>query len=262
MREQDLFEMKARAGKPIAHCLVIDAHGHLGLGAQFPLVDTSLETTVTVMDRMGIDLLAVSSLQALFGDAQRGNRTVQEALQRFPGRFFGYMVVDVGYPDRILPEMERCLQAGFQGVKIHTAGRPEIPYSHNNYRPVFEFANVHHLPVLAHTWGADLDHLEPLIGRYPNVHWLMAHAASQQKEKYIRLAREYPSVYIETCLSACPRGLIEELVSEGLADKVVWGSDMIFMGAAEQLGRVVFAQISPADKEKILGLNARRALRL
>jgi hypothetical protein len=43
---------------------------------------------------------------------------------------------------------------------------------------------------------------------------------------------------------------------------VIWGSDAIFMGAPQQLGRVLFAQISDDDKTKILGLNAKRALRL
>lgn len=262
MNEPDLFELRARAGLPMDHCLVIDAHGHLGLGVQFPLPDTSLETVVAVMDRLGIDLLAVSSLQALSGDACRGNRIVEQAISRFPDRFFGYMALDIGYPERVVPEMERCLQAGFRGVKVHCGGRPGVPYNDARYGPVFCFAEEHRLPVLAHTWGANLDELEPLIGRYPHINWLMAHTGSQQKEKYIRLAREYPSVYLETCLSTCPRGLIEELVDEGLADKLVWGSDMIFMGAAQQLGRVAFARIPPADKEKILGLNARRALRL
>ena len=51
-------------------------------------------------------------------------------------------------------------------------------------------------------------------------------------------------------------------MSVGLVDRIVWGSDAMFMDGSQQIGRVLFAQIPPEDKEKILGLNARRALRL
>jgi uncharacterized protein len=260
----DLFVERAFAGQPINHCLVIDAHGHLGAETPtFPLVDSSVESVLASMDRIGIDLFCVSSLPALFGDACRGNRVVEQAIREHPTRFLGYIVVDSGYPEHNLPEMERCLRAGFKGVKVWSYGaRPGLPYDHPNYRPVFEFANANHLPVLAHTWGAELDQLERHINDFPNINWLMAHTGSQQKEKYIRFAQQYPTVYLETCFSPCPRGLIESLVAEGLADKIIWGSDSVFMGAAQQIGRVLFTQIAAEDKEKILGLNAKRALRL
>jgi predicted TIM-barrel fold metal-dependent hydrolase len=259
----DPFVEKALAGQPIDVCLVIDAHGHLGEPPNFTLPESTAASVVRVMDRLGISLSCVSSMPALFGDAARGNRIVAEALHEFPQRFFGYMVADVGYPEMIVPEFERCLQAGFKGVKIWSYGaKPGLPYDHPNYRPVFEFANAHHLPVLAHTWGAELDQLEPAIHAFPNITWLMAHTASSQKEKYIRFGKDYPNVYLELCFSPCPRGLVEELVSEGLADKLIFGSDSTFMSATQQIGRVLFAQISPQDKEKILGQNAKRALGL
>lgn len=263
MIEPDLFEEKGFAGKPIDHCLVIDAHGHLGEEPTFPIVAGTPESIVGSMDRMGIDVFCVSSYAAVFGDASRGNRLVAQAMEDYPGRFQGYAAVDIGYPERILPELERCLRSGFKGVKIWSTGaKPGSPYSHPNYRAVFEFADAHHLPVLAHTWGGELDDLEPIIQAHPDINWLLAHTASQQKEKYIRFGKDLPNVYLETCFSRCPRGLIEELVAEGLADKVIWGTDTTFFSAAHQLGRILFAQISPEDKEKILGLNAQRALRL
>lgn len=78
----------------------------------------------------------------------------------------------------------------------------------------------------------------------------------------MRFAREFETVFVELCLSACPRGLVEHLVAAELEDKVVWGSDAVFLDQASQLGRVLFAQIPVEAKRKILGLNARRALGL
>ncbi|HEY3340959.1 MAG TPA: amidohydrolase family protein [Anaerolineae bacterium] len=259
----DPFVIKGLAGQPIDLCKVIDAHGHLGEPPNFGLPESSAASLVRVMDRLGIDLSCVSAMPALFGDAARGNRIVETAMREFPQRFFGYMVADVGYPELILPELERCLRSGFGGVKIWSYGaKPGLPYDHPNYRPVLEFANAHHLPVLAHTWGAELDQLAPAIVAFPNITWLMAHTASSQKEKYIRFGKDNPNVYLELCFSPCPRGLVEELVGAGLAGKLIFGSDSTFMSATQQIGRVLFAQVSPQDKEKILGQNAKRALGL
>ena len=260
----DLFIEKAFSGKPLDHCLVIDAHGHIGCeDASFPIVNPSLDRIVAAMDRMGIDLFCVSSFMSIYGDAGCGNREVEEAVAKYPGRFFGYMATDIGYPERIIPEMERSLAGGLRGVKVWSrGGRPGLGYDHPNYQPAFEFAHAHSLPVLAHTWGAELKELKPSIEKFGNINWMFAHTASLDKPAYIQFAKEYSNVYLELALSSCPRGLVEDLVSVGLVDRIIWGSDVMFLDASQQIGRVLFAQIPPEDKEKILGLNARRALRL
>ena len=242
---------------------IIDAHAHLGPDACIPNVTHDLDRIVEGMDRLGARCMCVSAIPALYGDAGRGNRLVETAFRKYPRRFFGYMCADIGYPERILRELERCLAAGFRGVKVWSGGaRPGLPYDHANYREVFAFAAGHRLPVLAHTWGGELEQLEPFVKQYPQVNWLLAHTASNLKADYIRLGQQYPNVYLELCFSPCPRGLVEELVAAGLEDKLLWGSDAIFMDGAQQIGRVVFAQIAAAQKAKILGQNAARVLGL
>ena len=240
---------------------IIDAHAHLGPDACSPFVTHDLARIVAGMDRLGTRLMCVSAIPALLGDATGGNRLVESAIRSHSDRFFGYMCADIGYPERVLPELEHYLATGFRGIKVWSYGaRPGLPYDHANYAPVFAFAAAHRLPVLAHTWGGELAHLEPYAKLYPQVNWLLAHTASNLKPEYIRLGREYPNVYLELCFSSAPRGLVEELVTAGLEDKVIWGSDAIFMDAAQQVGRVVFACITTEQKAKILALNARRAL--
>lgn len=258
----DRYAAKGLAGEPLDG-LVIDAHGHLGEMPSFPLVTQALDRLVAGMDRLGVRVMAVSATPALFNHAARGNRLVDTALRAYPDRFFGYMAADIGYPARIVPELERCLAGGFRGVKIWSYGEVSgIPYDHPNYRLIFEFADAHCLPVLAHTWGGELAQLEPAIRRYPGITWLLAHAACTDRGGYVRLARQYPNVYLELCFSPCPRGLVERLVEDGVADRLVWGTDAIFMGAAQQLGRVLFAQIPEDTKADIIGRNAARALEI
>lgn len=258
----DIFENKAFAGQPLDHCLVVDAHGHLGENPNTTVPDTSLETLVARMDRMGIDMLACSATMAIFNAARRGNDIVIDAVRRYPSRFFGYTAADVGYPDTVLPELERCLAAGLRGVKIYSHSiHRGFEYADAVYKPAMEFAEAHALPLLAHTFSVkELTDLEPYFDRYPRVRFVMAHTGSCGIEQYVRLAQTYENVYIETCLSISPRGLFENLVAAGVTDKVLWGTDQYFMDSSQQLGRIVFAQIPEDAKRKIIGANAARAL--
>jgi hypothetical protein len=260
----DAFTERAFAGRPLDHCLVVDAHGHLGDNPNTPIPDTSLETLIAGMDRMGIDVFCCSAIPAIYNQARLGNDVVIRAVQRYPHRIFGYMCADIGYPGRVLPELERCLAAGLRGIKIYSHSiHPGFAYDNPVFAPVLEFAQVHSLPLLAHTFSVkELGDLEPCFSRYDRVRFILAHTGSCGADPYIRLAKTYPNVYLETCLSVCPRGLIERLVAEAVTERVLWGSDQVFMDASQQLGRVVFARISEADKRKILGENAARVLRI
>ncbi|MBI2438817.1 MAG: amidohydrolase family protein, partial [Lentisphaerae bacterium] len=64
----------------------------------------------------------------------------------------------------------------------------------------------------------------------------------------------------ELCLSSCPRGFLESLVARVPLQKIVWGTDQMLINPAHQLGRVLFARITPDQKRAILGENAARIL--
>jgi len=258
---EDCFTRCGMAGAPLTDHLVIDAHAHLDTTSGFPYLDGGPDGLVTAMDRMGIRRSYVSSTWAIYGQDRRGNDHIIEAVQRYPERIRGYMVGNVGYPDTIWPELERCYAAGLRAVKIWSYGnRAGLPYDHPNYEAIFQFAEEKGLPILAHTWGNELDQLDVAFNKYPRIRWIMAHTGSQDLHKYVRVANVYPHVYLETCFSRCPRGLIEQLVAEVPLHKILWGSDTVFMSGANQLGRVLFARITPEQKQAILGENAARAL--
>lgn len=257
----DYFEQQAFAGRPLLEATVIDAHAHLGDDVAFTMVDPSFAAMVATMDRMGVNVACVSSIPAIYGQSRRGNDEVLAALAQYPDRFFGYTVVDIGYPERTPGELERCLAGGMRGVKVHSVSG--LPYDHANYKAVYDFAAAHSLPLLAHTWSdEELNALEPQFDRCPNVNFILGHAGAAVPEHYVRLGHQYDNVYLELCFSVCPRGLVEFFVGEGLAHKLLWGSDCLFMSMEQQLGRVVFAQLSETDKRLILGATAARVLGL
>ena len=261
MSADDIFVQHGKAGTPLDHVFVMDCHCHLGPNRRLKSLDTSVESVVRVMDQLGVDIAAVSAIPAaMSGIIPEGNDQVIDALQRYPDRFFGYMVVNPQYPEVAAAELKRCLGAGLRGIKVHYMQGTR--YEEPCYDQVWEFAAAHNLPILAHAGGKDILEYELLFTRFPTVTWILAHAGIADPEIYLQVGKKYENVVIETCFSGCPRGLIEYFVDGELEDKIIWGSDVAFMSAAPQLGRVLFARITPEQKAKILGLNARRIFRM
>jgi predicted TIM-barrel fold metal-dependent hydrolase len=257
----DAFVTCGRQGLPVNDCLVVDAHAHIGAECPtVPLVDPRTDTLIRVMDRLGIDRVYASAYEAVFGEYRMGNDLVIEATRCHPDRIRGYMVLTPGQPQTIQPEMERCYAAGLRAVKMFSYGiRSGLRYDHPNYERIFDQANQWRLPILAHTWQDEMQQLEPMFKKYPHSNWILAHAG-RDVATYARLARDYPNVFLETCFSPCPRGLLETLVRLSSPEKVVWGSDQTSLSPAVQLGRVLFARLAPEHKAAILGRNAQRAL--
>lgn len=259
--KNDYFIQCGKTGTTITEHTIIDAHTHIGTNNSFPICDSSIEAFIQTMDKIGIDRSCANGLPALYGQAKLGNDLVIQAMKKHPDRIIGYMSVDIGYPETIIHEMNRCLEAGFSAIKIWSYGsHPGLPYDHPNYRPVFEFAQKHKLPILAHTWGNEIDQLNEFFKTCPDVNFILGHAGSIDRAKYAQAATEHKNVYLETCLSSAPRGLIEYFVKQGLADKICFGSDAVFMNPAHSIGKILFAQISESDKAKILGQNALKAM--
>ena len=248
------------SGAPVDFHFVMDAHAHLGQNKDFVIINGTAEGMLGAMDHTGVDLTAVSSIPGTIGGWMKGNDEVIDAVQKYPDRFFGYITINAYDPEAVPGECERCWAGGCRGLKLHTG--QGLDYDRPEIRPALEFANDKGCPILCHVWGEELDHMEPLIERYSNSTWLLAHSGCVDKENYARVAKAHSNAVLELCFSRCPKGIPEYFVSEGLEDRVLWGTDAQFFASTHQLGRVLFAELSETIKKKILCDNARRVFSL
>jgi predicted TIM-barrel fold metal-dependent hydrolase len=257
---------RARQGLPLTD-LIIDAHGHLGAWMQFYIPRTDAASIVAVMDRCGINAIAISGMLSIGPDYRAGNQAVAEAAEAFPGRFIGYVTINPNYPpDEVEHELEFWLtnHPWMRGIKLHPAYH-EYPINGENYRVAFEAASRHKVPVLSHTWGQGEEKslCEPamfaeLAEAYPDVNIILGHAGGQMPgyRQSIAVARNHSNIYMDICGSFQAMGMVEFLVNSIGSDRVLFGSDCCFLAQTAELGKVAFARISTRDKQKILGLNA------
>jgi hypothetical protein len=250
---------QGRLGQSITSADLIDMHGHIGrYGYLIP--DLSVAGLVAVMDRIGVKQIVVSHMQCASADMARANQEVREATQAFPGRILGYASLWPESEQAVREEVERRLAEGFTGIKIHNSNG--FSYNESAYTPAYEIAEERRLPVLLHTWGGaeEFAQVAVLAARYDQISFLLAHSGSRNASEYVRLAREHPNIYLDICFSAAPRGMVARLVTEAGVDKVVWGSDAYFYSQAQQVGKVLAADLSEEAKAQVLGGNAKRIL--
>ena len=239
---------------------ILDTHAHLGPWFSTYIHEGEAEGLVRSMDRLGIQATALIAFDAIGPDMRGGNDRVAEAMRRYPGRFLGYATVDPNEPEGMTRELERCFDLlGFHAVKFHcdTHGRPA---DDDNYRPALEYADAHGLCILIHGRIT-----EPMLKRYPKARFLSAHVGGWDgrfPNYAVELSRDYPNLYLDLAASTVFYGAMEKLVEEAGADRIVHGSDTPLMDPGYQLGRVLAARISPADREKILYRNAARLFRV
>lgn len=245
-------------------CPIIDSHGHLGPFNGIFMPEAPLEAMIAGMERDGVERIILSPHSALSGDTREGNREMIATVEAYPGRVYGYCTINPNFPDEIAGEMDAYLgRRGVVGFKIHPVMHAR-PADSDAYRPVWERANSERWMVLSHTWGADggcgADDMRKVAERYPDVRLILGHSCYGAWEKAIRLAAEFPNVYLELTAAYHVYGLIEWMCRDAGSKKVLFGTDYPWFDPMVAAGCVVFAHIEQDEMKDILYNNARRLI--
>ncbi len=254
------------SGKPLA-CRVIDSHTHIcqyTYGGWYQC-QPELENVVRDMDRYGIDAIVTAPHLIVGSYCDLGNRITAEAIRKYPGRIFGYVIFSPAYG---IEEAKRLTgeyvgAEGFVGFKFLSGYHGSLlsePYQYG-----FKVADELHAPVLCHTWSGNppISEFREVAERYPNLSLIMAHGGGSRKtyQECIALSKDFQNVFIEICGGIVCDWWLEDIVNETGAGKIIYGSDMINLDTRYDLGRVVFADIPEDDKKKILACNYEGILR-
>ena len=245
----------------------IDFHTHMGLEYSLYYPDHDADSMVRTMDEQNVDFIVCVPCEDLFdGDSERFQ--IKDAMRRYPDRIKGYYCVNplLGIsPEQIKKEFRE--NPGFVGLKF-------LPDYHRTaltdkvYEPAMQLANEYHMLVLSHTWGVSMNgescnSADKVIGdleKYPNITFIMGHSIQGQVDDAIEIARKYPNAYLDLCDTCRLNGVVEKMVREVGAEKVVFGTDAPMQTHLFQMGCVLGAKITDAEKKLILRDNALRIL--
>jgi uncharacterized protein len=243
---------------------VIDFHGHVGQWERYGM-DDDPALLLRAMDAAGIDRACLFNI--FHPDGSTANDRTARYVAQQPERFVGFAYVSPLLPQTLVPELTRAIDIlGLRAIKLYPPYTP-WPLHEPPWHPIYEFAHDRGLTILFHT-GPEPQSFPKWIGEiagdYPRANFVAGHAGNTPLERAqaIAAAQRHPNVYLETCSTFRTPGVIEQLVAEAGADRILFGSDTPLMDPRPQLGKILTAQIKDADKRQIIGLNAQRLLEL
>ena len=251
------------AGNRLHNFTVVDAHAHLGPYFNFHVPGNDAASMVEEMDRVGISQAWISAHASLASDYVFGNDEVLRAAREFPCRFLAYATPNPNYASEVENELNRLLaEAQVRMIKLHPAIH-QYPIDGRAYEPVWRAACARRLPVLVHVWKG-CQYCDPMrfahvAARHEQIAFLLGHCGGPDGvEDSVRVAQDQENVLLDLAGSHAAYGLVEKLVRDVGSEKIVFGSDTPFLSPAGQLGKLLYAEISDEDKQRILGGNARR----
>jgi hypothetical protein len=259
-------ELRPMSRYPAHASTVFDAHIHLGPYHRFFVADPSGAAMVRIMDRCGVSAGIASSLLGVELDSTEGNAETAALCDTYPDKFAGYVVANPWQDPA--GELDRWHDhKSFVGVKVH----PDLhgyPLDGPRYEPVWNYAERTGRPVLTHTWAGsefdDLAHVDRVAEQHPRVWLLAGHSgvAPGSFDRAVDVARRHPRVVLELCGSHNHGRAVAHMVRELGTDQVVYGSDFPFIDLRMSLGRVVFADLTDAERAAVMGGTMLRLLTL
>jgi predicted TIM-barrel fold metal-dependent hydrolase len=140
----------------------------------------------------------------------------------------------------------------------------EFPVTDERYRPAWEYADEHELLLLLHTWGKSpydgAAVVRQAAERYPRVKLLLGHSIHDDWQAAIRLAQDFPNIYLELTAIFDDRGVIEMYVNEAGSERMLFGTDLPWFDQHHAVGALLSAQISDEDRHNICHRNAEKLL--
>jgi len=249
--------------------VVIDGHTHFaGLGKGMP--PCSVEELLSVMDGNGIDAVVTTPPYSSIGADRtydEANAFLADAMRKAPDRILGFMRVNPHMQEHALRRIEEGVKhQGFRGVKFHPRNEAFAINSEELAFPIAELASGLGVPILIHTGEPDTyGFAQPtLVGgladAFPDLTLIVGHMGKRLYEDAILVARWFENIILETSFRS-PRQ-IKRAVNRVGADRVVYGSDMPFGIPEIEMMKIRLCDITAEEKEKVLGENMARILKL
>lgn len=258
----DEIAKDADSGKPI-HVPVIDAHSHI-VGRDYGInncimLDADPASIVEKMDRLGVETTISAPWIGIAYDGIMGNEESIAAYNSHGGRIKAFSCCNVNYKE----DLESVTKYHDKYPDIFVGIKPYPPYykfslTDEICREWFEYANEHNLIALIHADASVFsEETDILSERYPNVTFILAHSGTSYNiaRKNAAVAKKHSNVVLDITYTTTGRGMVEFLVGEVGADKIIYGSDMPMRDASPQLGWICYAKIPVEDKKKILAEN-------
>lgn len=251
----------------------IDVHGHFGdyfdseSGLNNWLMSGDADEVVRRARAAGIAQTIVSPNKAMMpryhADTEAGNREAERTVRDYE-ELLQWVVVDPLNPATYRQASRMLRSPKCVGIKIHPEMFGFRMAEHGD--AIFEFAASKMAVVQTHSGGENShpDDFVPFANEYPEVRLILSHLGNSTTDDHTQQvvavqASRHGNVYTDTSSAkSITSRMIEWAVMEIGAEKILFGTDTPCYSASMQKARIDCADLSDADKAKILRENAIR----
>lgn len=223
--------------------------------------------------KAGIDRVVVFDRDTETRDGRTpGNEWVLELCEEYPDLFVPFYAVDPNKGRASVSALERAVECGARGVKIHPYGAELQPNDRRAY-PLYEAVEGLGIPIIFHTGPgplgtrADISHVrhfDDLCVDFPGLKLILAHFGGDGYTTAHMLAWRYENVYVDVAflpepyIAAMPWQLFERTIQ----DKILFGSDFPLVMPDERLAMLRRLPLAEETVRRITGQNAAALLGL
>ncbi|MEF8875057.1 MAG: amidohydrolase family protein [Candidatus Thermoplasmatota archaeon] len=227
---------------------ILDAHVHLGPSDEWlPYVEPSVETDTVIesMERHGVKKAVVFPNPCVGDRYPETNDYIAEAVEEYHDRLIGFGRVDPRRGDEAVSEVERCVNIGLDGIKLHPFVETFRP-DHPNFEELFDVIYENELVLLPHTGSnfSSAGFWNSVLEDRADLNLILGHL----NEGCISVVEDHENVFVDT--SGTRVYMLEHAVKK-IPDRIVFGSDYPYLNYEVQKTVIKAADITDEQKRKI-----------
>lgn len=240
-------------------------------GGSIPDVDLPIESTLTSMDGVGVDVGLLSAWCGPNGLDLISNDEVSGWVRAHPGRLAGLATVDLDRPMDAVRELRRRVRDdGFVGLRV-VPWLWRLPPTDRHYYPLFAecvelgvpfCTQVGHTgPLRPSETGRPIPYIDEVALDFPDLVIVCGHVGYPWTEEMVAVARKHENVYIDTSAYTTrrlPAELVAFMKTRTGQRKVLFGTNYPMIGHAHALDGLDELGLSDDGRRDYLQANAER----
>ncbi len=234
---------------------IFDAHSHIGDFPELGIYGRKIEELIDYSNKYNISSSAISSITKKIS---KDNHEVALSIKRYPERFVGLAHIDPNSKQTGVSEIEKCVSAGFRGIKLHPKWDNYCILDENLMTPILDKISEEHLPVMIHTGNYPMSvpiQVAFLAKTYPKVKFICAHMGIDNSAEAATAAKYASNIFLETS-GTSSAGEVEMVAKSVGAERILFGTDPPYGKFVAEFYKIVSLEISDQDKQKIFWDNA------
>ncbi len=260
---------------------IIDFHTHpfqneIGNICQHKaFLDMGASQTLALMDNLNVKYFCGSVIRTrktvtehdLLLSMLEKNEQALKLQKYYMGRYIAGFHVHPSFVKESVSEIEKMAK---QGVKLIGELVPYIDkwqqgYKGEGFYDILSCAQSHNMIVSFHSSGYDFDEIDQMVKNFPDIKFVGAHPdEGEALLRHIERLKKFDNYYLDLSGNGLFReGMLRRIIDQAGVDKLLFGSDFPVCNLAMFVGGVLLDdKITPAEKEKIFYLNAKKLLNI